>query len=88
MSRAFVKDAEDKPDDLPDRPISPHHNLVTEAGPAAIDAALARFEAGHAATTAKGKRKLAPPHCVTGGRSLHPSTTGAPHRPRHQSEKY
>jgi hypothetical protein len=55
MSRAFVKDAEDKPDDLPDRPISPHHNFVTEAGLAAIDAALARFEAAHAAAMAKGK---------------------------------
>ena len=37
MSRAFVKDAEDKGGDLPDRPISPHHNFVTESGLAAID---------------------------------------------------
>jgi transcription elongation GreA/GreB family factor len=42
-------------DDLPDRPILSHHNFVTEAGLAAIDAALARFEAVHAAATAKGK---------------------------------
>ncbi len=55
MSRAFVKDADDRVDDLPGRPISPHRNFVTEAGLAAIDAAIARFEAAHAAATAKGK---------------------------------
>jgi transcription elongation GreA/GreB family factor len=55
MSRAFVKDADDKADNLPDRPISPHRNFVTEVGLAAIDDALARFEATHAAATAKGK---------------------------------
>jgi len=47
MSRAFVKDAEDKADDLPDRPISPHRNLVTKEGLAAIEVALGRFEAAH-----------------------------------------
>ena len=45
MSRAFVKDAEDKADDLPDRPLSPHRNLVTKEGLAAIEVALGRFEA-------------------------------------------
>jgi hypothetical protein len=55
MSRAFVKDADDKADNLPDRPISPHRNFVTEVGLAANDDALARFEATHAAATAKGK---------------------------------
>ncbi len=55
MSRAFVKDADDRADELPDRPISPHRNFVTEAGLAAIEAALARFEAAHAAAAAKGK---------------------------------
>ena len=36
MSRAFVKEAEDESVDLPDRPISPHPNLVTAEGLAAI----------------------------------------------------
>jgi transcription elongation GreA/GreB family factor len=53
MSRAFVReDANDKTE-LPDRPISPHRNFVTEAGLAAIEVALGRFEA-HRAATDKG----------------------------------
>jgi transcription elongation GreA/GreB family factor len=44
MSRAFVKDAEDKVEDLPDRAISPHRNLVTPEGLGAIEVALTRFE--------------------------------------------
>jgi hypothetical protein len=32
MSRAFVKEAENEVAELPDRPISPHRNFVTEAG--------------------------------------------------------
>jgi transcription elongation GreA/GreB family factor len=47
MSRAFVKEAEDKVEDLPERVISRHRNLVTEEGLAAIEAALARFEEAH-----------------------------------------
>jgi transcription elongation GreA/GreB family factor len=35
MSRAFVKEAENETPELPDRPISPHRNFVTEAGLAA-----------------------------------------------------
>ena len=53
MSCAFVKDAEDKADDLPDRPLSPHRNLVTKEGLAAIEAALGRFEAAHRAAIDK-----------------------------------
>ena len=45
MSRAFVKEGENDKAELPDRPISPHRNFVTEAGLAAIQAALGRFEA-------------------------------------------
>ena len=41
MSRAFVKEAENEKADLPDRPVSLHRNFVTEAGLAAIEAALA-----------------------------------------------
>jgi hypothetical protein len=44
MSRAFVKETENDTAELPDRPISPHRNFVTEAGLAAIEAALGRFE--------------------------------------------
>ena len=51
MSRAFVKEAENDTAELPDRPISPHRNFVTEAGLAAIEAALGRFEAAHRAAT-------------------------------------
>jgi transcription elongation GreA/GreB family factor len=53
MSRAFVKETESKTA-LPDRPISPNRNFVTEAGLAAIDDALARFEAEHREALAKG----------------------------------
>jgi transcription elongation GreA/GreB family factor len=59
MSRAFVKEAENETTELPDRPISPHRNFVTEAGLAAIEAALGRFEAAHQAATDKGDREAA-----------------------------
>jgi len=54
MSRAFVKEADIEAIVLPDRPISPHRNLVTEAGLMAIETALGRFEAAHRAATDKG----------------------------------
>ena len=43
MSRAFVKEAEDESVNLPDRPISPHLNLVTPEGLAAIERSMDRF---------------------------------------------
>ena len=49
MSRAFVKDAEDAFDEPPERPVSPHPNLVTPEGLAAIEATLARLHEEHAA---------------------------------------
>jgi transcription elongation GreA/GreB family factor len=51
MSVAFTKeqDAESAAADLPDRPISPHPNLVTPEGLAALDAALAQARAARAA---------------------------------------
>jgi transcription elongation GreA/GreB family factor len=58
MSRAFVKEAENDRAE-PDRPISPHRNFVTEAGLAAIEAALGPFEAAHCAATDKGDREAA-----------------------------
>ena len=51
MSVAFTKegDLEAAAADLPDRPISPHPNLVTREGLAAIEAALAEARAAYAA---------------------------------------
>jgi transcription elongation GreA/GreB family factor len=57
MSRAFVKELERDTINLPDRPISPHPNFVTEAGGSAIENALHRFEAAHKAAVAKGDER-------------------------------
>jgi len=56
MSVAFTReeDLEATAADLPDRPISPHPNLVTPGGLAAIDAALAAARAAYGAAQAKG----------------------------------
>ncbi len=56
MSVAFTReeDLEATTADLPDRPISPHPNLVTPSGLAAIEAALADARAAYAAAQAKG----------------------------------
>jgi hypothetical protein len=48
MSRAFVKDADETFNELPDRPISPHPNIVTAEGLTAIEAALARLRQEYA----------------------------------------
>ena len=54
MSVAFTKesDSEAVAANLPDRPISPHRNLVTPQGLAAIDAALAEAQAAYGAAQA------------------------------------
>ncbi|HEY1223971.1 MAG TPA: transcription elongation factor GreA [Brevundimonas sp.] len=56
MSVAFTReeDLEATAADLPDRPISPHPNLVTAEGLAAIEAELASARAAYAAAQAKG----------------------------------
>ena len=56
MSVAFTKegDAEATAADLPDRPISPHPNLVTAEGLAALEAAYDAARAAYAAAQAKG----------------------------------
>jgi transcription elongation GreA/GreB family factor len=54
MSRAFVREVDPEVIELPDRPISTHRNLVTEAGLKAIEAALSRFEAAHKTAADKG----------------------------------
>ena len=56
MSRAFVKEVEPEIDDLPDRPVSPHPNLVTAEGLAAIERTLSRFESANKAAIAKNDR--------------------------------
>jgi hypothetical protein len=59
MSRAFVKEVEHEIDDLPDRPLSVHPNLVTAEGFAAIERTLSRFEAANKAAVAKNDRTAA-----------------------------
>ena len=56
MSVAFTKeeDSEAAAADLPDRPISPHPNLVTAAGLAQLDEELAKARAAYAAAHAGG----------------------------------
>ncbi len=58
MSRAFVREPEgaDAIEDLPDRPISPHPNLVTAQGLALIDAELARLHRDYAQAQAANDR--------------------------------
>ena len=56
MSVAFTReeDYEAQAADLPDRPISPHPNLVTATGLAQIEAELAAARAAYAAAQAQG----------------------------------
>jgi transcription elongation GreA/GreB family factor len=56
MSVAFTReeDYEARAADLPDRPISPHPNLVTAEGLAAIDKALADAQSAYSAAQAGG----------------------------------
>ncbi|HEY3695702.1 transcription elongation factor GreA [Phenylobacterium sp.] len=56
MSVAFTReeDSEAAAADLPDRPISPHPNLVTPEGLAQLDAALATARAAYSAAQAEG----------------------------------
>jgi transcription elongation GreA/GreB family factor len=57
MSVAFTKeeDSESTAANLPDRPISPHPNLVTPEGLALLDAALAQARAAYAAAQSGGE---------------------------------
>src|SRR5881397_1678964 len=56
MAVAFTReeDYEARAADLPDRPVSPHRNLVTASGLAQIEAALAAARAAYAAAQAEG----------------------------------
>ncbi len=50
MSRAFVKEVDDSLPALPERPISPHPNVVTAEGLEAIETAFDRARMAHAAS--------------------------------------
>jgi transcription elongation GreA/GreB family factor len=52
MSRAFVKEAHQTVEELPERPISSHPNFVTAEGLARIEDDLARLQQQHAAAKA------------------------------------
>ena len=56
MAVAFTReeDYESQAADLPDRPVSPHPNLVTARGLAAIEAELAAARAAYSAAQAEG----------------------------------
>ncbi len=56
MSRAFVKEDDDAPEQLPERQISSAPNLVTAEGLAAIEAEVARLTQAHASTEDRGAR--------------------------------
>ena len=50
------RDGEDAGEELPERPISPHPNLVTVEGLAHIEAEIARLQQEHAAAAAANER--------------------------------
>ncbi len=56
MSRAFVKE-QDSIDELPDRLISEHPNLVTKEGLAQIEGEVQKLDAAHAMAQAEGDRE-------------------------------
>ena len=58
MSRAFTKEPDEGEaiEDLPDRPLSPHPNLVTAQGLAQIEAALAAAHEAHTRAQGSGDR--------------------------------
>jgi transcription elongation GreA/GreB family factor len=56
MSRAFVKETEESAP-LPDRPISPHRNLVTRRGRQLIEEEVARYQGDLARATAAADRE-------------------------------
>ena len=57
MSRAFVKEDNDSGgEDLPERLVSPHPNLVTSEGLKAIEAEVARLDKAYASAQAEADR--------------------------------
>jgi len=53
MSRAFIKEIDEKPEELLARPVSAQPNYVTPNGLKQIELALAKFEAAHTAAISK-----------------------------------
>jgi transcription elongation GreA/GreB family factor len=58
MSRAFTRESDDDPGALPERAVSPHPNLVTPAGLAALEAEVRRLEGERQAARAAGDASL------------------------------
>jgi transcription elongation GreA/GreB family factor len=56
VSRAFVKESDEAFAELPDRPISPHPNIVTPEGLAAIECTLSRLRQDFARVAAANDR--------------------------------
>jgi len=56
MSRAFVKEQDEPTNELPDRPISSHPNLVTPEGLEAIEANVGHFQQDYARAQAANDR--------------------------------
>ena len=56
VSCAFVKETDDAFEPPPERPVSPHPNLVTPEGLAAMERELARLHDTHAAAVAAGDK--------------------------------
>jgi transcription elongation GreA/GreB family factor len=56
MSRAFVKEQDEPINELPDRPISSHPNLVTPEGLEAIEANVEHFQQDYARAQAANDR--------------------------------
>lgn len=59
MSRAFVRETDDAPEELRERPISPHPNLVTARGLAQIEEQLRTLEASREEARAAGDKPRA-----------------------------
>jgi transcription elongation GreA/GreB family factor len=57
MSRAFVRDQDDVPEELPERPLSPYPNDVTPEGLAQIEAAIADARAALGGAQATNDRQ-------------------------------
>lgn len=59
MSRAFTREQDGEPSiaDIGERPVSPHRNLVTPEGLAAIDSEVARLREDFANAEAEGNRE-------------------------------
>ena len=59
MSRAFVRETDDAPEEIRERPISPHPNLVTPRGLAQIDEQLRTLETARVEARERGDKARA-----------------------------